>query len=729
MNINITDGDSDISLYGEPFEDQWEMTGDFISALDVWLYYHYAHHQWVGPENRMQNMLGLSVTRAEFEKNLQMSAKSTAGVNLTPEESADIYMLRDYFLSRLLATLESKSDIPFIELMKKFELDEFSTLCVLLAFAAAHERKYEKIFAYLQDDITKKFPLAESAIDILAVSGEKLAEYYHYFLKSSPLRRFLLADSSAADSLRVPLILHPRILDYLLGDGQGKNPPGYITRQEDIDIHDIYINHEITANIEGALAGEHKTAVVCVTGKPGSGRKFHIANALKNAGERALFIDMRSLYESDGDMETKIRDIVREGALYGGYLCFSRFEPLLEDAGALAGFTGALSRCLGLTKNAVFVVSEKQWNDPGLPAAFLKIDVNIPDAGQEEQLVLWKSFSAGMPLAENINPGELTAQFNFTPLQIKNSLNKADGIRLAYGKAEIDADILYPACYEQIKINLDALASHIKPVFKWEDLVLPEDQLRLLFEACSHAKYKHKVYHEWGYGKRLAYGRGLSMLFSGPPGTGKTMAAQIVAGHLRMELYKIQLSSIVSKYIGETEKNLRNVFQEAKDSGCILFFDETDALFGKRSEVKDSHDRHANIETAFLLQQLEEYEGVIIMGTNLLQNIDNAFMRRINFVIHFPFPEVHVRKTLWRKMILPSAPVSEDIDYDFLAERFTIAGGNIKNIVVHAAFLAAAGGEAISMRHLLRSAVGELRKSNTIVSKEDLREYADVVFG
>ncbi|MBP1544146.1 MAG: ATP-binding protein [Oscillospiraceae bacterium] len=219
------------------------------------------------------------------------------------------------------------------------------------------------------------------------------------------------------------------------------------------------------------------------------------------------------------------------------------------------------------------------------------------------------------------------------------------------------------------------------------------------------------------------------MLFSGPPGTGKTMAAQVVTNQLHMRLYKIQLSQIISKYIGETEKNLKKVFTEAKNANCVLFFDEMDALFGKRSEVKDSHDRHANIETAYLLQQMEEYDGVVLMATNLLQNIDEAFMRRISFVISFPFPDTATRKLLWQKMFDADAPMSEDVDYDFLAEAFKIAGGNIKNCVVHAAFLAASEGVPVSMRHILRSVVKEQRKNNIIVLKDDLREYADLVFG
>lgn len=227
--------------------------------------------------------------------------------------------------------------------------------------------------------------------------------------------------------------------------------------------------------------------------------------------------------------------------------------------------------------------------------------------------------------------------------------------------------------------------------------------------------------------KKVAYGRGLSILFAGAPGTGKTMCAQVIARQLNMEMYKINISQIVSKYIGETEKNLQAVFAEAKNSNCILFFDECDALFGKRSEVKDSHDRNANVEVAYLLQQIEEYDGVCILATNLIGNIDEAFMRRITYVVHFPFPDRRMREDIYRHMMPPAAPLAEDIDWGFLAEKFELSGGHIKNIVLSAAFMAAGENSPIGMRHLLRAAVGEMKKNEIVVVREELREYADLL--
>jgi SpoVK/Ycf46/Vps4 family AAA+-type ATPase len=277
--------------------------------------------------------------------------------------------------------------------------------------------------------------------------------------------------------------------------------------------------------------------------------------------------------------------------------------------------------------------------------------------------------------------------------------------------------------------RLGELATKVTPGYSWDDVVLPEAQKTLMKRACGHIRYRHQVSARWGFGRRVGYGWGLSILFAGSPGTGKTMCAQVIAHELNMELYKINLSQIVSKYIGETEKNLRALFTEARNASCILFFDECDALFGKRSEVKDAHDRNANVEVAYLLQQIEEYDGVCILATNLMGNIDAAFMRRITYVVHFPFPEAPAREAIYRGLLPDGAPVAEDIDWRFLAEKFELSGGHIKNIVLSAAFMAAGEGTPITMRHLLRAAVTEMKKNEIVVVREQLREYADLLEG
>jgi SpoVK/Ycf46/Vps4 family AAA+-type ATPase len=342
---------------------------------------------------------------------------------------------------------------------------------------------------------------------------------------------------------------------------------------------------------------------------------------------------------------------------------------------------------------------------------------------------LWEHFSENHDFAGAADWGEMASKFRFTPGQIKNALLQAHEI--GYGDHTSDGRItesaLHAACFAQGRHVLGRTAAKIKTVYQWNDLILPPEPVELLQNACAQMKYRYLVLGQWGWETRLAYGRGLSMLFSGLPGTGKTMAAQVVAGELNLELYRIDLAQIVSKYIGETEKNLRQIFHEAQSSNAILFFDEADALFGKRSEVKEAHDRYANIEIAYLLQKVEEYDGASILATNLLKNIDDAFLRRITFVVEFPFPDADYRKRIWASMFPRQTPLHPEVDFDFLANRLEIAGGNIKNIALASSFLAAREGETVRMRHILQAAKYEFQKIGRVLMREDLGEYHDEI--
>jgi SpoVK/Ycf46/Vps4 family AAA+-type ATPase len=252
---------------------------------------------------------------------------------------------------------------------------------------------------------------------------------------------------------------------------------------------------------------------------------------------------------------------------------------------------------------------------------------------------------------------------------------------------------------------------------------LPPEQKERLRNACAQVEYRHRIYDQWGFGKKVAYGQGVSMLFSGPPGTGKTMAAQVIANRLQLELYKVDLSGVLSKYIGETEKQLGAVFDEVKKSQSILFFDEADALFGKRSETKDSHDRYANVQTSYLLQKIEEYDGVVILASNFLQNFDEAFKRRIKFIIDFTLPDQERRELIWRSVLPAELPRDEDLDFDFLARSFELSGSSIKNIAVAAAFLAAEENAPLGMAHLLTAVQTEQNKAGKNLGREEFGEY------
>jgi hypothetical protein len=282
-------------------------------------------------------------------------------------------------------------------------------------------------------------------------------------------------------------------------------------------------------------------------------------------------------------------------------------------------------------------------------------------------------------------------------------------------------DRLWDACRLSARARLDDLAQRIESVADWDDLVLPAFQLQTLRDIAAQSRQRTRVYHSWGFASKGERGLGISALFAGVSGTGKTMAAEVLARELRLDLYRIDLSQVVSKYIGETEKNLRRVFDAAEAGGAVLLFDEADALFGKRSEVKDSHDRYANIEISYLLQRMETYRGLAILTTNMKSVLDVSFLRRLRFVVQFPFPDAELRAEIWRRVFPTLTPV-ENLDVNKLA-RLNVAGGNIRNIALSAAFLAAEAGEPVRMRHLLRAARGEYAKVDKQLTESEVRDW------
>jgi hypothetical protein len=380
----------------------------------------------------------------------------------------------------------------------------------------------------------------------------------------------------------------------------------------------------------------------------------------------------------------------------------------------LAGFPGS-----------AVVAGQVHWVPKGTPRSrpIVAVSFPVPDYAQRRQL--WGHFARGAADVQGDTFAALAGQFALTSGQIRDAVATARDYaakRASSGAQEpvVTAEDLFAAARAHSNPRLAKLATKITPRYDWSDIILPDDQLSLLHEIIDTIRGRPQVLDAWGLEQKLASSRGVTVLFSGPPGTGKTMGAQIIAKELGLDLYRIDLSTVVSKYIGETEKNIERIFREAEQSNAILFFDEADALFGKRSEVRDSHDRYANIEVSYLLQRMEAYDGVTILATNLRGNLDEAFTRRLQFAVSFPFPEAGDRLHIWETLYPRDVPQAQDIDLTFLAERFKLAGGNIRNILVSAAYLAAADGGTLTMPHLLHSTRRELQKMGRLVNEEDL---------
>jgi ATPase family associated with various cellular activities (AAA)/Winged helix domain, variant len=382
-------------------------------------------------------------------------------------------------------------------------------------------------------------------------------------------------------------------------------------------------------------------------------------------------------------------------------------------AGSEAGSPGQVSpvtRLLERIEGAVFLDTRESW--PGLHKSSVTIDVSKPSSA--EQAAAWHS---ALGLAAGDSPPQLAAQFNLGYLAIKQLAHEV----LAEPNPQRDPlhARLWEACLASTRPQLDVLAERINPKATWSDIVLPATEAALLHHVAEQVAQRTTVYEKWGFAEKMSRGLGISALFAGDSGTGKTMAAEVIANDLQLNLYRIDLSAVVSKYIGETEKNLRRLFDAAENGGAILFFDEADALFGKRSEVKDSHDRYANIEINYLLQRMEAYRGLAILATNMKSALDTAFMRRLRFIVRFPFPGVAERKAIWQR-VFPSDMPKATFDYDRLA-RLNITGGSIHSIALNAAFLAARARSALTMPLILDAARAEFRKLERPINEADFR--------
>jgi hypothetical protein len=444
-------------------------------------------------------------------------------------------------------------------------------------------------------------------------------------------------------------------------------------------------------------------AVVQLCGSDTMSKQAVALYAAATKGLRLYRVSYDALPNQPSDLESFARLWLRESLLLPLAL-YVDAQEMDSDAHAIA-LRKFLVRCDG------FLLIAVRESMPRLSRASWSIHAGKPT--QQEQQQAWQ---AALGEEESDAGAALASQF---------SLNLSD-IRQTYAMTAQELALndsmmcaLWDACRVRMRPSLDALAQRLDTKATWDDIVLPQDETDLLHQVAAQVNQRNKVYNEWGFDQRMNRGLGISALFAGESGTGKTMAAEVLANDLRLNLYRVDLSVVISKYIGETEKNLRRLFDAAEEGGAIIFFDEADALFGKRSEVKDSHDRYANIEVNYLLQRMESYCGLAILATNMRSVLDNAFTRRLRFIVNFPFPGVADRRRMWRKAFPAQTPL-ENLDYDRLA-RINLTGGSVHNAAINAAFLAAQAGTRVTMAMALRAIRGELIKMDRPVNEAEFR--------
>jgi len=573
-----------------------------------------------------------------------------------------------------------------------FGLSAFEQQVLFLCAAMELDTQIPALCAAAQDHPQRVYPTFALAMALFddpaweALSPERPLRYWQLLeiaqqagqpLISAPLK----VDERVVNAIRGLNHLDNRLQPYLLPLAEGKLEELPSSQRNTKD----KIIRYLTANL-GELP------LIQLTGSdPGS--KQSIAEwAAIELGLHLYRLPAGLLPSSASDLDQLLRLWLRETILQpvGLYLEVPDMLPE-ENDDVVARFTAR-------TQGVVFLATRETLPDPG--RATISIEVNKPTP--TEQLQTWQQFNG-----HTSAPQQLASQFDLN----------LPAIRRVATLAQANGNDLWQTCLMVTRPRLDTLAQAIDAKATWDDLILPEEELALLKQLPAQVRGRSQVYDQWGFRQRMNRGLGITALFAGESGTGKTMAAEVLANELRLNLYRIDLSQVVSKYIGETEKNLRQLFDAAEDGGAILFFDEADALFGKRSEVKDSHDRYANIEINYLLQRMEAYRGLAILATNMKSALDQAFMRRLRFVINFPFPGQEERKRIWQQAFPPQTPLA-NLDYEHLS-RLTLTGGSIHNTAINSAFLAAQADSPVGMDFILQAARAEFVKVGRPVNELD----------
>jgi hypothetical protein len=584
------------------------------------------------------------------------------------------------------AAEDAGADIRLRRLARTFGLSEADVAVLLVALAPDLDPRFEQLYGYLQDDVSRRRAGIGLALELAGglwgspEPGAARARFHPdgplvgggLLIIEDPERPFLTR------ALRVP----DRVGAFLLGDD--RLDPLLTSLVAPV----VGAGAELRGPVERALRAG--AALVYLRERPGAGGASLAAGALGAVGLRTLALDLCRL-DPSADVADVAAVAAREAGLMGAGVVAGPVEVLAERSPAAL-------RALAEARGRILLYGTRAW-DPGwsrrVPAAFEAVPLSL-----EERAGLWRAALDGEAPAELAGLG--AGAFRLTPEQVVRAAEAARYEAVGAGRPLRRGDVLSGA-RAQNAAGLERLARRIRPKVGWEDLVLPADVAGRLRELAVRARYREQVLDAWGMGARSSRGRGITALFAGDSGVGKTMSAEVVAWELGLDLYVIDLSSVVDKYIGETEKNLDRIFAEADRVNGVLLFDEADAIFGKRSEVRDAHDRYANVEVAYLLQRMETFDGLAILTTNLRSNLDEAFTRRLDAILDFPAPEAEDRLRLWRANLRPELPTRGELDLDFLARSFKLSGGNIRNIAVGAAYFAAGEDRPLEMADLVRA--------------------------
>ncbi len=648
----------------------------------------------------------------------------------SPDFSAEECMK---YISHRAGLCGESVSIPFYRLCKKLDFSDFTTFCFACAVLSSTQTSYASVFQVVNQNGALSAPTIESAARVFFGKDFSITgAYSEMSLALEQLLPVLALNVNSAMPFSTVVTPDKRIIDYLFSAKPERLDENYVrffSRITDSSEPEPFLANK---NILDAVNIFYNDGgrIISLSGDEGAGRKFTIRHFCLARKLGCVSINCAKLFVYDfGFVDKALWSAARECVLTDSCVCLDELGYREDEKEKFFGYMDLAAGKFLKYGISVFAVSkEKLPMKQIFTGDFAQLEIPTPNTREREEI--WSYYARGYKLNSDVDLNEMAVKFLFTPGKIKSALHQAKSLAAMDSLVEIPRSILFKACNNQMSHELTQKATRIPANFGWDDIVMNPDQRLALKNACDQLVFRKKVYEEWDYIKKYQYGRGLSVLLFGAPGTGKSMCAQVIAHELNLELYRVDLSKVVDKYVGETEKSISMIFREAKKCNVVLFFDECDTLFAKRADDGGANQSSNNNKTALLLQEVEAYDGVSVLATNYKHNIDPAFFRRMKFIVEFQFPDADTRYMLWKTTIPKSTPLAEDVDLKFLAERFEFVGGNIKNCILNAAFLAAADPAAegeVHMKHYLQAIRYEFVKTGKVFTRSDFEPYADLV--
>lgn len=669
-------------------------------------------------------LLGSFATGADDEND---EAGGVVGVKT--EELTLIERLK-YIGGRAEHTVKKGTGLPFYELCTKLKFEPFTVFTFACGILSSTQTDYAGVFQIINENGNLSTPTIEAAAKIYY--GQDFSITGAYGDMSACLEQLLpILPLSVIDNMPFSTAVSPdkRVIDCLFGRDPVKPDETYAQfismLTDDNELNPIMANENILEAMK--ISYDEGVRIFYYYGDEGSGRKFFVRHFCREQGIRAIAINCKKLFNYDYRfVDRALWAVAREGILLNACVALTDLSYREEEKEKFFGYMDLAFNKLNQQNLTVFCLSKEHIDFREITKSqYTELELPTPDTAERQ--ACWEYFSKDYKLGEGIDLLEMSTKFLFTPGKVSDALKHAKSLAVMAKEDVITRDKLFAGCNNQMSSELSQKATKIKANFGFEDIVMNDSQKETIMNAIDQMTFRKQVYENWHYTKKYPYGRGLSILLFGAPGTGKSMCAQVIAHELNLELYRVDLSKVIDKYVGETEKSISMIFREAKKCNVVLFFDECDTLFAKRSDDGGSNQASNNNKTALLLQEVEAYDGVSVLATNYKHNIDPAFFRRMKYIVEFQFPDADTREMLWKTTIPKDTPLADDVDIRFLAEKFEFVGGNIKNCILNAAFLAAADRDALGqvhMRHYLNAIKYEFVKVGKVFTRADFEPYA-----